>query len=76
MPSTTEIATLTLVAGSDIGDPNNPAAQVFKDSMDTINKADGLQQAQFGLGVESPDMLQLFQSERAGRTQPMAPCSH
>ena len=43
MPSTTEIATIPLVAGSDIGDPNDQAAQVLKESLDTISQQDGAQ---------------------------------
>ena len=62
MPSTTEICNLNLVAGSDIGDPNNPASIVMKESGDTMTSADGMQQLQFGMTVEDPNQLQMFLS--------------
>lgn len=46
--TTTEIARIPLVPGSQIGDPNNPAAIVLKDSGDTLNQQDGVQNLQFG----------------------------
>ncbi|KAK5172992.1 uncharacterized protein LTR77_003114 [Saxophila tyrrhenica] len=44
---TTELATISLKAGSQIGEPNNPAAAVFKDCADTIARQDGFEGMQF-----------------------------
>ena len=57
---TTEIATLVLVPGSELGDPNNPASAVVKDCGNTIMQQDGFQQQRFGMEVENPNTLQLF----------------
>lgn len=57
---TTEVASLVLVPGSDVGDPNNPAAAVVRDCGQTISQQDGFQQQNFGLEVENPNVLQLF----------------
>lgn len=46
---TTEIATVPLVSGSDIGDPNNQSAVVIKDAYDTISKQEGFQGLRFGM---------------------------
>ena len=40
---TTEVATLVLIPGSDIGDPQSPAAGVVKFCGDTIAEQDGFQ---------------------------------
>ena len=60
MPATTEICTLVLVAGSDIGDPNGTVATVMKECCDTIASQEGLQKLWFGTEHESPGTLQLF----------------
>ena len=57
---TTEIATVPLVSGSDIGDPNNQAASVIKEAADTLAQQDGFQGMQFGMEVENPTVLQMF----------------
>lgn len=56
---TTELATIPLVAGSQIGDPDNSAAAVLKDCSTTISQQDGYHQMQFGMGLENPNTLQL-----------------
>lgn len=63
MPATTEICTLALVDGSDIGDPNGAAATVMKECYDTIASQEGLQKLWFGREHESPGTLQLFLGE-------------
>lgn len=60
MPATTEICLLNLVAGTDIGDPNNQGSQVMKECGDELLQQDGIQQLQFGTQVENPDVLQLM----------------
>jgi len=57
---TTEVARLSLVPGSDIGDPNSAAAQVLKDCGGTIQQTDGVQQLQFGMEIENPSSLQMM----------------
>jgi hypothetical protein len=57
---TTEIATVPLVSGSDIGDPDNQAAAVIKEACDTLAQQDGFQSMQFGMEVENPTVLQMF----------------
>ncbi|EME40356.1 hypothetical protein DOTSEDRAFT_66151 [Dothistroma septosporum NZE10] len=57
---TTEILHCPLVAGSEIGNPDNHAAQIMKEVGDTLAQQDGVQQINFGMFVESPDTLQLF----------------
>lgn len=63
MPTTTEILNCPLVAGSELGNPDNHAAQIMKEVGDTLAKQDGVQQINFGMHIESPDTLQLFVSE-------------
>ncbi len=55
----TELATIPLVAGSQLGDPDNSSAAVFKDCATTISQQDGYHQMQFGVGLESPGTLQM-----------------
>ena len=57
---TTEIATVPLVSGSDIGDPKNQAAAVIKAAADTISAQEGFQSLRFGMEVENPTVLQMF----------------
>lgn len=57
---TLEIATVPLVAGSDIGDPNNQAAAIIKETCDTIADQEGFQSLKFGMEVENPTVLQMF----------------
>jgi hypothetical protein len=63
MPATTEICTLNLVAGTDIGDPNNQGAHIMKECGDQLLQQDGVQQMQFGMQVENPELLSLFLSK-------------
>ena len=60
---TTEIAILPLLPGAEIGDPNNPAAAVIKNSGDTLSKTDGVQMVQFGMQVENPNQFQMMISK-------------
>lgn len=57
---TTEIATVPIVAGSNIGDPDDKSAKVIKDACDTIAAQEGFQSLQFGMEVENPTVLQMF----------------
>ena len=63
MAPTTEIATISLVSGSNIGDPDNDAAVVFKECGDIITQQEGYQKMDFGMGVENPTTLQLVIGE-------------
>ncbi|KAK3720629.1 hypothetical protein LTR37_003678 [Vermiconidia calcicola] len=58
--STTEVATLPLKPGSEIGNPDNQAAAVLKDCCDTIAQQDGFQQMQIGTQVENPGLMQMM----------------
>lgn len=60
---TTEILVCPLVAGSEIGDPGNPAAQILKEVGQTLSTTDGVQQINFGMQVENPNTFQLLVSE-------------
>lgn len=71
--ATTEIATVPLVAGSEVGDPNNPAAKVIKDACDTLAQQDGMQSLQFGMEVENPSVLQMFIGNPSPRSRPTMP---
>lgn len=57
---TTEIATLTLAPGSDIGDPNNDASRVVNECCNVISKQPGFQALRFGPTVEDASKMQLF----------------
>ena len=70
---TTEIATVPLVAGSEVGDPNKPEAKVIKDACDTIAQQDGFQGLQFGMEVENPSVLQMFIGMLRPQCQPTIP---
>lgn len=50
---TTEVLTVPLKPGSDIGDPSNEAAAVVKDVCDKLSSTNGVQQIHFGMQVES-----------------------
>lgn len=63
MPATTEICTINLVAGSDIGNPDNHASHILHECGDSLVQQDGMQQMQFGLQVENPQCLSLFISK-------------
>lgn len=63
--TTTEICVLNLVAGTDVGDPNNQGSQVMKESGDVLLQQDGIQQLQFGTQIEHPECLQLMISTLA-----------
>lgn len=60
MPTTTEILVCALKPGSDIGSESNEAAQILKEVGTTLKKTDGVQQIQFGMQVEKPDVFQLL----------------
>ena len=72
MPATTEICTLALVAGSNIGDPNSAAATVMKECCDIMAGQEGLQKLWFGTEHESPETLQLFLGECSAAV--LCPC--
>lgn len=56
---TTELATIPLKAGSNIGEPSDPAAATFKDVAGSIASQDGFENMQFGMGFENANTLQL-----------------
>ena len=68
MPATTEIVNLNLIAGTDIGDPDNQGNQILKECGDQILQQDGSQQMQFGTHIENPEILSLFISMLACRS--------
>ena len=53
----TEIATLPLVAGSDINDPDSAAGKVLAEMVSTLSKQEGYQRAFYGLQVENQSIL-------------------
>ncbi|EMD00122.1 hypothetical protein BAUCODRAFT_30585 [Baudoinia panamericana UAMH 10762] len=55
---TTEIAIFDLKAGADVGDPDNHAASVGKNTFDTLRTIDGHHQTNFGYQVENPTRFQ------------------
>lgn len=55
----TEIATLTLKPGSDIGDPNNDASRVVNECGNVLIKQPGLQKLRFGPIVEDSGKMQM-----------------
>ena len=57
---TTEIATLTLTPGSDIGDPNNDASRVVNECGNVLAKQPGLKTLKFGPVVEDASKMQMF----------------
>jgi hypothetical protein len=75
MPTTTEIAVIPLIAGSDIGNPDHESARVFKSLSDTITRQDGFQQLNFGTQIEDPSVLQLMISEAFPEGQ-RHPCTY
>ena len=62
---TTEIATLTLTPGSDIGDPNNAASATLNECGNVLVKQPGLLALRFGPQVEDSSKMQMFISECA-----------
>lgn len=63
MPTTTEIFTLAMAPESNIGDPNDSAANLKEEWCHTIAAQRGLQKLWFGTSLETPGNLQLFLSE-------------
>ena len=57
---TTEIATLTLAPGVDIGDPNNDASKTVNECGNILIKQPGLQALRFGPMVEDPGKMQML----------------
>ncbi|KAK5126296.1 hypothetical protein LTR85_010532 [Meristemomyces frigidus] len=57
---TTEIAVFPLKAGTNPGDPDSVAGKVIKNTFDTLNTIDGMQQIQFGVRVEDPTVFHLM----------------
>lgn len=60
---TTEIATIPVVAGTSIGNPDDHGAAVMKDTTTTLHQQLGLQQIHFGSQVENPDIVQMLISK-------------
>lgn len=60
MAPATEIATLPLVAGASIEDPDSPAGKVWQSTLDTVADQDGFQRAYHGRQVENQSVLELF----------------
>ncbi|KAM3422044.1 hypothetical protein BST61_g2420 [Cercospora zeina] len=60
MPTTTEILVCPLTPGSDIGSDSNEASHILKEVGATLRNTDGVQQIQFGMQVEKPDVFQLL----------------
>lgn len=57
---TTELVVLTLKPGSNIGDPENEAAVVLKQTADTLHGTPGCQAVHFGSVVEDESKLRLL----------------
>lgn len=56
---TTEIATLTLAPGSDIGDPNNNASRIVNECGNVLAKQPGLLALRFGPLVEDGSKMEM-----------------
>lgn len=59
MPST-EIVTVSLTPGADIGDPNNEASSIVNDCCNILAKVPGVQSLRFGTVIEDASKLQMF----------------
>lgn len=59
----TEIMTCALKPGLAIGEPDNLASEVLRETCETISKAPGCEAIWFGMGVESPGTLQMLISQ-------------
>lgn len=68
---TTEIATLTLIPGADIGDPNNDASSIVNDCGNVLAKQPGLQSLRFGPVIEDASKMQMFIGRSNFLTSPM-----
>lgn len=57
---TTELVVLSLKPGSEIGDPENNAAVVLKQTCETLVHRDGCQQVHFAMVMEDSSKLRLM----------------
>ena len=63
MAPATEIATMPLIAGAAIEDPDSSAGKVWQSTLDTVSAQDGFQRAYYGREVENQSVLQLLIGE-------------
>ena len=63
MVPATEIATLPLIAGATIEDPDSSAGKVWQSTLDTVSAQDGFQRAYYGREVENQSVVQLLIGE-------------
>ena len=63
MAPATEIATLPLIAGATIEDPDSSAGKVWQSTLDTVSAQDGFQRAYYGREVENQSVVQLLIGE-------------
>lgn len=68
MAPATEIATLPLVAGATIEDPDSSAGKVWQSTLDTVSAQDGFQRAYYGREVENQSVVQLLIGEARVRS--------
>ena len=64
MAPATELATIPLVSGATIEDPNSPAGKIWQSTLDTVSQQEGFQRSYWGREVENPSVLQLFVGKR------------
>ncbi|KAG9524302.1 hypothetical protein KCV07_g2011, partial [Aureobasidium melanogenum] len=55
-----EVATIPLLAGSNVREQGSEAARIWQDMLTTISQQDGCQDIYYGLEHESPNTAQLF----------------
>lgn len=60
---TTEVFIMPMAPGSAIGDPENQAAVIAKESLETLSKQKGLVGIQFGTQKENPEVFQALIGE-------------
>jgi hypothetical protein len=60
MSPVTEVATLSLKAGTDVENPSSPAYAVAQEAFSMISSQPGFQRAFWGRELEDESILQLF----------------
>ena len=68
MAPATEIATLPLITGATIEDPDSSAGKVWQSTLDTVSAQDGFQRAYYGREVENQSVVQLLIGEARVRS--------
>lgn len=56
----TQVASLPLIPGLDIEDPNTAAGKVWSDTLALLRDQEGYQRSYYGRYVESPNLLQFL----------------